>query len=241
LPVSGGSYDVQENEWNSTAMQCISTDGGPDFTVTQSEIQTAGPDPGGYPSIYRGCNWGTCTQRSGLPIEASDLTDPTVDWSTTQPQAGTYDVALDVWFNDSPRTTGAPHGTEMMVWLNSRGGAHPAGRRVGAALLDGFQFGVWHDGSPGSEYVAYSLDAGRTSVKDLDLGALVVDAESRGYLLSDYYLTAVEGGFEVWQGGSGLATDTFSFEPGPTVGLASSIGPSGAVMSTFFADPLRTC
>lgn len=208
--------------------------------MTQSAIRTSGPDPGGYPSIYRGCNWGTCTRGSGLPVEVSDLTDPTVDWSTTRPPAGSYDVALDVWFNDSPYTSGAPHGTELMVWLNSRGGVHPAGNRVGSASLDGLRFNVWHDGSPGSEYVAYALDGGTTSVKSLDLGPLVVDAESRGYLEPGYYLIAVEAGFELWQGGSGLATDFFSFEPGPSVSLAGLVGPSATMMSTFFACSART-
>lgn len=240
FPVSAGSYDVQTNEWNSGATQCVSTDGGPDFTVSQSAIRTTGPDPGAYPSIYRGCNWGTCTEGSGLPIEVADLTDPTVDWTTTQPHTGTYDVALDIWFNDSPYTSGAPHGSEMMVWLDATGGAHPAGQRNGSANLDGFRFSVWHDGSPGSDYVAYSLLGGRTSVSDFDLGPLVVDAESRGYIEPDAYLIAVEAGFELWQGGSGLATNFFSFEPGPSVNLAGFMGTAAAMIAAFLADPPRT-
>lgn len=234
---------MQTNEWNSGAPQCVSTDGGQDFTVTRSSIRASGADPGGYPSIYRGCNWGTCTQGSGLPLEVADLTNPTVAWSTTQPHSGSYDAALDVWFNDSPRTSGAPHGTEMMVWINSTGGARPAGRNVGSTNLDGFRLSVWHDGSPGSEYVAYEVDGGVTSVTSMDLGPLVIDAESRGYLEPGYYLIAVEAGFELWQGGSGLATDFFSFDPGAPVGLARFIGPSARVMSTFIrgpADPVRT-
>jgi len=35
MPVDGGLYNVQTDEWNSSATQCVSTDGNADFDVTQ--------------------------------------------------------------------------------------------------------------------------------------------------------------------------------------------------------------
>src|SRR5260370_19357681 len=50
--VSGGAYIVQNNEWNSSASECVTTDGNADFTVANSSISngTSGA-PGGYPAV----------------------------------------------------------------------------------------------------------------------------------------------------------------------------------------------
>ena len=36
--VAGGAYTVQNNEWNSSAPECVTTDGNADFTVANSSI-----------------------------------------------------------------------------------------------------------------------------------------------------------------------------------------------------------
>jgi len=54
------------------------------------------------------------------------------------------------------------------------------------------------------------MTTGTTSVTNLDLQALVADAVSRGYIQNSWYLIDVEAGFELWQGGAGLATNSFS-------------------------------
>ena len=60
--VSSGTYIVQNNEWNSSASECVTTDGNADFTVANSSISNAtNGAPGGYPSIYQGCHWGNCS------------------------------------------------------------------------------------------------------------------------------------------------------------------------------------
>ena len=40
----------------------------------------------------------------------------------------------------------------------------------------------------------------------LDLRALVSDAVNRGYIQNSWYLIGVEAGFELWRGGTGLAS-----------------------------------
>ena len=42
------------------------------------------------------------------------------------------------------------------------------------------------------------------------MGTLAQDSVSRGYTKSSWYLIDVEAGFELWQGGAGLATNSFS-------------------------------
>jgi cellulose 1,4-beta-cellobiosidase len=49
-----------------------------------------------------------------------------------------------------------------------------------------------------------------TSVSDLDIRPVAWDAVRRGYIQKSWYLVDVEAGFELWQGGAGLATNSFS-------------------------------
>jgi hypothetical protein len=212
--VDGGAYTVENNEWGSGAPECITADGKSDFTVGSSSIaNTTTGAPGGYPAIYQGCHWGACTSASGLPIRVSNLHAGTVttSWSTSQPGGSNdYDVAYDIWFNQTPTTSGQPSGTELMIWLNHNGPVQPYGSRVASNVsIGGRSYNVWF-GRQAWNTVSYTMTTGTTSVSKLDLQALVADAVSRGYLSSSWYLIDVEAGFELWHGGSGLATRSFS-------------------------------
>ena len=210
--VAGGAYTVQNNEWGSGAAECISTDGNADFSVTNSSIDNAtNGAPGGYPSLYKGCHWGACTSGSGLPIPVSSMTTGavTTSWNTTQPGTGAYDVAYDIWFNTPPTTSGQPNGAELMIWLNHNGSVQPFGSQVGTATVGGRGYNVWF-GNQGWNTISYTMTTGTTSVSNLDIDQIVADAISRGYIQPSWYLIDVEAGFELWQGGAGLATNSFA-------------------------------
>jgi hypothetical protein len=211
--VDGGVYTVQNNEYDSGASECLGVATSGDFTVTRSAIaNTANGTPGGYPSIYRGCHWGACTADSGLPVTASSLLSPgavTTTWVTAQPGTGTYDVAYDIWFNKTPTTGGQPNGAELMIWLNHSGTVQPYGSQVSTASIGGRSYQVWF-GNEGWNTISYSMETGTTSVQDLDIGTFVADAVRRGYIQKSWYLIDVEAGFELWQGGAGLATNSFA-------------------------------
>ncbi len=213
LAVDGGFYAVQNNKWGSSALECLAVGGPGGFTVTRSAIanSTSGA-PGGYPSIYRGCHWGTCTPRSGLPMRVSRLLPPgtvTTSWATVQPGTGAYDVAYDIWFNRAPSASGQPDGAELMIWLNHNGPVQPFGSHAGTAAIGGRPYDVWF-GKQAWNTISYSMVRGTTSVRDLDIGRFVADALRRGYIQESWYLIDVEAGFELWQDGAGLATDSFA-------------------------------
>jgi Glycosyl hydrolase family 12/Cellulose binding domain/Putative Ig domain len=212
----GGTYIVQNNEWNSGASECVTVDGNADFTVANSAISNStNGAPGGYPSIYQGCHWGQCSS-GGLvatPVQASNLgTDKvTTSWSTTQTGSGAYDAAYDIWFNKTSTTTGQPNCMELMVWLNHRGSVQPFGSEVAANVsIGGHAYNVWEGSQSWGDTVSYSMTAAATSVSNLDIGQLAQDATSRGYMTGACWLIDVEAGFELWQGGAGLATKSFS-------------------------------
>jgi hypothetical protein len=236
LAVDGGVYTVQNNEWGSGAVECLAAGGPGGFTVTRSAIanSTSGA-PGGYPSIYRGCHWGACTPHSGLPVPVSRLLSPgtvTTTWATAQPRTGAYDVAYDIWFNRAPSTSGQPDGAELMIWLNHNGPVQPFGSQVSTGAIGGRSYDVWF-GKQAWNTITYSMVTGTTSVRDLDIGQFAADALRRGYIGKSWYLTDVEAGFELWQGGAGLATDSFAVNvPGsssaPTAARATAAGATAA-------------
>jgi hypothetical protein len=214
--VSGGAYTVDNNEWNSKAPECITTNGKPEFRVANSSIAN-GKDgaPGGYPDIYKGCFYGACTSGSGLPIRVSKIRAGTVttSWRTAQPGGSNiYNAAYDIWFNKTPTTRGKANGAELMIWLNHHGPKHPYGTEVASNVsIGGRTYNVYYGARTGSYgTVTYEMTSRARSVSNLDLRPLETSAVSRGYLSKSWYLITVQAGFEVWQGGTGLATKSFS-------------------------------
>jgi hypothetical protein len=226
--VGGGTYTVQNNEWNSSASECVTTDGNADFTVANSAISNAtNGAPGGYPSIYQGCHWGSCSSGglTSTPVQASNLSSGkvTTSWSTTQTGSGAYDVAYDIWFNQTSTTTGQPNCLELMVWLNHNGSVQPFGSQVASGVgIGGQSYNVWEGAQSSWNTVSYTMTSGATSVSNLDVGQLAQDAISRGYMPSSCWLIDVEAGFELWQGGASLATNSFSVNVNGTGGGGGS-------------------
>jgi Glycosyl hydrolase family 12 len=240
--VDSRGYTAENNEWGSGEPECITTDGGAGFTVAKSSIanSTYGA-PGGYPALYKGCHWGVCTPGSGFPIQVSDIRPGrvTTSWSTAQPGGSNdYDVAYDIWFNKTPTTTGQPDGTELMIWLNHNGPVQPFGTKVASNVsIGGRGYNVWF-GNQGWNTLSYTMTSGTTSVSNLDLQPLIADAISRGYISPSWYLIDVEAGFELWHGGAGLATHSFSVKvtgrgvPAPTPIQTSPVSQSALASPT---------
>jgi hypothetical protein len=59
--------------------------------------------------------------------------------------------------------------------------------------------------------ISYVLQGGGTSFTNLDLAAMLRDSVTRGSTNPNHFLIDVEVGFEIWNGGQGLATNSFSF------------------------------
>jgi cellulose 1,4-beta-cellobiosidase len=215
--VGGGTYVVQNNEFASGASECVTTDGGANFRVANSAISNAtNGTPGAYPSIFQGCHWGNCSS-GGLtsnPIQVSNLGSGrvTTSWSTSQPGGSSaYDVAYDIWFNRTPTTGGQPNCTEMMVWLNHNGSVQPFGSVIASNIsVGGHTYNLWEGQQGFGNTISYAMTSPATSVGGLDVGTLAQDAVNRGQLSRSCFLIDVEAGFELWRGGAGLATNSFS-------------------------------
>jgi cellulase/cellobiase CelA1 len=145
-------------------------------------------------------------------------------------------VAYDIWFSRAAAPNGQPNGAELMIWLNHHGSVQPFGSEVAQNVrLGGRSYDVWF-GKQGWNTISYTMTSPATSVSNLDIRPLAWDAARRGYLPKSWYLIDVEAGFELWQGGTGLATNSFSVSvggsrppgPRPTASRPSPPGRPGA-------------
>ena len=229
LSLAGGEYTLQNNEWNSSAPQCVTATTGTAWSVTTANFNLSGGAPATYPSIYKGCHWGACTTGSNLPIQVSRLASATSSWSTVQPAAGAYDVAYDLWTNSTPTTGGQPDDSEIMIWLNSRGGVSPFGSKTATATIGGLNWDVYTGRQAAWNIVSYVLQGGGTSFTDLDVKSLINDSVSRGTTSANAYLIDAEAGFEIWQGGQGLGTNSFSFNATQSTGGGTGTGHTGQI------------
>jgi hypothetical protein len=213
--LDGDAYHLQANEYNSGATFKICTDGNPEFTIESSGVSVSHDGaPGAYPSIYKGCHWGYCTQNSGMPVAVSAMTSTpdkvTTTYDTTTVDSGAWDDSYDIWYNPARSTNNNSSGLEMMIWLNHFGGVQPAGSPGPTVTLDGISFTVWYGGSGNGGTVSFVANNTVSSVNNLDLGPLAAYAVSRGYMQNSWFLIDVEAGFEPWTSGQGLTADAFN-------------------------------
>ncbi|MFZ5988829.1 MAG: GH12 family glycosyl hydrolase domain-containing protein [Bacillota bacterium] len=233
--VNGGRYIVNNNVWGASTAQSISVNESTGaFKVTRSDHNVpSNGAPASYPSIFAGSHWGNTTSNSGMPIMVNNIGSANSSWSISPISSGAWDAAYDIWFNKSSSTSGQPDGAEMMIWLNHRG-VQPAGSKVGTANIAGATWDVWY-ANMGWNYIAY-VRTSPTNSFNADLKAFFNDAQSRGYVQGTWYLTAVEAGFELWQGGAGLSSNSFSV----SVNGGGTSNPSPAVSPTRTPAPTAT-
>jgi len=171
----------------------------------------------------------------------------TTSWSTTQPAGSAYDVAYDIWFNQAPATNDQPNGAELMIWLNHHGPVQPFGSRVGTATIRGVRYQVWEGQQSWGNVISYTMARPTTSVSNLDVGAVAAYAVRRGAIQKSWYLIDVEAGFEIWRGGAGLATNSFSVNvkrgigrPRPAPGQSAPPGPAPSAPPAPSSGSLRS-
>ncbi len=209
VDVLDGEYRVSNNVWGKEAgvgEQCIRVQG-TSFEVTRSTHNSQ--SVASYPFIHKGCHLGgECTKDSGMPIQISDINECRFHWKTdTSTADGAWDVAYESWF--SQNGNGMPSG-ELMVWINRKGSASiPAGTPEEEDVeIGGRRWYVSRGIVYMWNYIAYIakepfMDA------DIDFTLFIDDAISRGDLQPEWYLDAMEAGFEIWKNAETIRTVSF--------------------------------
>lgn len=207
-------YFANNNVWNSQAgTQCISMSG--TVLTVDKATHNLNPNsppyaPASYPSLVKGCHYNHCTDT--FPRQISATTRMPSTFSIT-PAAGTWDAAYDIWLDPTARRDGANTGLEIMIWLNYGGTPQPIGSRVGSVNLANASWEVWlsngnENGS--SKTLSYRRTPTATAITNFDAMVFVNDAIARGVAQRSWYVTSVQAGFEIWNGGSGLKINQFA-------------------------------
>lgn len=162
-----------------------------------------------YPNISSGWEWGrySCAGHSGecyrYPVREDRDGMPRTSLAAWL-APGRYNLSYDIWFNRTDRTPeGQDDGAEVMVWLAHPGiGVWNVTRRV---TLDGIRWDVmdWiaHHNGTSWHYVAFVAERQRRSVTGLWLNPFFRNAIRYGELSPSWWLTGIDAGFELVQGG----------------------------------------
>ena len=209
---AGGRYIVRNDNFGGRT-ECIRNDGlRPNFSVTSSAASSRGPDPAAYPYVFYGCSWGLCTDKSVLPAPVTRVRAASASWTIATRAPGRWDAAFDIWFGKHrsayrDQATGA----ELMIWLNARNDPATPAKTFEA---DHRRWYVYHWvarlGTRHWNYVQVRAVHPTTSVSGLNLLPVIRHVEGMGLIRRDWWMLNVESGFEIWTGGTGLATKSFS-------------------------------
>ena len=217
---TGGKYIVMNNRWGSNAQQCINVTASGFQIQTQQGSTTTNGAPLSYPAIYVGCHYGACSPGTNLPRQLSQIgsAPSSISYNYT---GGTFDASYDIWMDPTPKTTGVNQ-MELMIWFNRQGGVQPIGGPVGTTTIAGHSWEVWQGNNGGNDVVSYVAPSavGSLSFNVLDF---VRDVDARTRVDNSWYLTSIQAGFEPWNGGTGLAVNSFSADV--TAGTNSDPGP----------------
>jgi hypothetical protein len=217
-------YFMQVNEWNSSATQVMSYGGDYLFKMTTQTASTAtNGGPTGFPSVFIGANSNHTTKNSNLPKAVSALTTVPVSW--TWDDAGTlmddtdnsYNATYDVWFSTNPAgepSASGPSGGFLMVWYHKPADAQPIG---GSPMKQGITVagvpGTWDVwiGPNGTRPCISYVSTETTTSLSFDLNLFIQDAVKNqpNTIQSNWYLTNIFTGFEIWRGGQNVASTSF--------------------------------
>jgi hypothetical protein len=199
-------YIVQNNVWNKQGIteyeQCIyKEDPAENFPFGWHWIWPQ--PPGGvkaYPEIIFGHKpWSATSTTAHLPIQISSITDITVSYNITQTAEGSYNLAFDIWLNDTNPPTAESITREIMIWLD-REMMVPAGDCLAADVdINDELYDFYKDDFPDWTYIAFVKQtaefSGNTRI-DLFFDYLVTNS----HISDAEYCSSIEIGNEVVYG-----------------------------------------
>ncbi|MFI6824908.1 cellulose binding domain-containing protein [Micromonospora sp. NPDC050187] len=236
-------YVVQNNRWGTSAQQCVDVTG-TGFSITRQDgSNPTNGAPTAYPSVFYGCHYTNCSPGTTLPRQVSQLGSVTSSINYTYVGGATYNASYDIWLDPTPKRDGVNQ-MEIMIWLNRQGPIQPIGSRVGTTTLVGRTWEVWQGSNGANNVISYVAPS---AISSLSFSVLdfIADVRNRGAITNSWYLTSIQAGFEPWQGGVGLAVNSFSASvngggtnpttPPPTTAPPTTPPPTGDTCAVRYA------
>jgi len=214
---SGGVWNLSRpNPFNTTQEFCISPNAsGPGFTVNNN-VSYDGMVRA-FPFTGVGCAYNLCSRNTDLPKQIDKLPKASnMSWSWRGERTNDYNnAAIDLWFSKTDQIIQQDNGAELMVWLYSPPGYGSTPGVDFHYVKIGhrhYWFTAWraHHGKYSWWYIQFRTTKTVFGVKQLWMKPFMRYAESRGLLKSDWCMTSVHAGYELWKGGKGLHTVWFN-------------------------------
>lgn len=216
--IPDGNYEVNNNNFVRQPECLTGSTGTLAFRVSHSGASSTGPKSDSFPDIFAGCSWGRCSPGSPLPGKLSAVGNLETTFVGDETASGIWGAGYDMFLDQRPIHDGQAQ-IESMIWLNSNNAYDPAGHGWPLVSIDGTKWWAmtWETGHGKKHwrYVQFRRVTPATSVRNLPLGPFFTYLEREGWVTPDWYLLNVEGGFEIWNGGTGLAVKQFSVRPRP--------------------------
>ncbi len=206
----GQSYVLINNVWNpSGGQQCISYNG-TSFTITSQTGNSGSTEPVSFPAVILGRKAEHFASGGGLPAQVSSIQSLETGFKIKAAGvSGTFNAAYDVWIDADQGYSGNAPDYFLMLWPWTQGDVRPAGTVTGNVTIEGVKWDVWTGGvgEGGGKYIAYQ--SANTESLHVDLKPFLDDAVANRGLPASSYVLNVQAGFEIWNGGSGLASEYF--------------------------------
>ncbi len=209
---AGVSYIIR-NDVFAAERECLRVHPkGVGFTVVKSGADSHVGETDAFPEVLYGCAFGLCTPGTQLPRKVYRFARLDTSWSTSWRRApGHFDVAYDIWFGPHRTIYGHVKGAELMIWLGTKRFGIPFEDPI--VRIDGQRWyyarhracnedGCWN-------FVLFRRVVPTAHVHRLRLLPFIHAAEKRGQISFRWYLKSIDGGFEIWNQGQGLAVHNY--------------------------------
>jgi hypothetical protein len=172
---NNGTYTIYNDEWGSHyTYQQLTVNSASNWGVFSQQKYTSGVEA--YPNVSRSVN------RS-----INSLSSVSSSFSVTDPGAGAYETAYDIWTADSAN--------EIMIWTDVHN-VGPLGSNVGTVTLGGQTYHVYK-GSNGSNNVYSFVDTNRVTSGTVNVLAVLKWIQNTKHWMSNQTLGKVQFGWEI--------------------------------------------
>jgi len=153
-----------------------------------------------YPSAVLGWHWGWHFQGTGLPVQLSAHKSVPTSYAYTASfgSGGTADVAYDIWMHTQSNPLFENPSDELMIWVNSTGGAAPIGGVIATVTIDGATWQL-HRGNIGWDVWSF-VRTSNSGSGTLNIRDFTDYLRNTWGLSASKFLSSVEFGSEVFHG-----------------------------------------
>lgn len=180
-----------------------------------------------YPSAVLGWHWGWHFQNTGLPVQLSANRDINTTYAySVNFGGGVGNVAYDIWLHTQSNPNLENPSDEIMIWVNSTGGAGPISQQPVISNLN-IAGSTWnlHRGNIGWNVWSF-IRTGNSGSGSFNIKAFTDYLRANQGMSSAKYLTSVQFGTEIFRGTGNLNVTNYNTTVGGTGGGAGIV-PNG--------------